>query len=1691
MEVDVNTARINALAAWRPDTGEQLTTRNGPPDAGELSRLDRMAQGAQFVLGHNLIAFDIPHLQAAHPGLSLLKLPRLDTLLLNPLAFPRRPYHRLVKHYKDGGLLRRTRNDPLIDSQLAHEALCSQYRELRKASPEALTVWHWLSSVAHGEGFDEFFALVRDGQRPTGEQGQEVLRRYLSERACRTAREEAVQRAESNPWPTAYTVAWMEAAGTGSAIPPWVLLNHPETQELSTRLRDNPCRDSACQWCVQHNNPEQEFRRWSGHPGFRAEPQTADGASLQGQIVAKAMNGDDLLGIMPTGGGKSLCYQVPALSRYEKTSALTVVISPLVALMADQVAGLENRGITNVVAINGLLSMPERKEALDRVRLGDAAIVLISPEQLRSRPTRTALEQRLIGAWVLDEAHCLSKWGHDFRPDYRYIGKFIHRHSGGGRPAPVLCLTATAKPEVKEEILEYFRQTNSVELKILDGGARRANLDFDVIKTEAGTKMGLLKDLVESHTDDGDGRAIIYCSTRSQAENVAEFLSANGLETRFFHAAMTPDRKMEVQNAFISGNLKVISATNAFGMGIDKDNVRAVVHNSIPGSLENYLQEAGRAGRDGKPAHCILMFHDEDVETQHTLLSRNRLRQEDIQSVLDSLRRMREKNAKHTGPEEANTVVATAGEIIAHLEEEDDGQIAVDEADTKVRTAVAWLEESDLAERLDNQTTIYPSTLRIGRMADIRNILNHRRGLEPRYVGQLIKIAQRLLNADPALGITTDELAAHTGMSSEHVAKALGDLETLGITTNNLRITAYVHVGVARPSGRRYQQAAQMEEDLITLMQEQAPDQGTGETLPLQLRETAQELRNRGNEQALTLLVLRILRSVGQGGTERSAGTPNLRVRNHRNETVSVTLNTGWSTVVETSANRRKAAHLVLTHLLAQVSGQRGADLLVDTTLGDLTRVLREAQRVPSGTDVDRLLQQALLWLHDQEVIRLNQGMAVLRAAMTVKLGGDRRSFGPEDYEPLDLHYGEQTQQIHIMEEYAERGLRRIEDATAMAEDYFVMPQQQFIAKWLAHKADTLQLQTTPQHYSRIVEQLNNPVQRRIVTDPRKNPNVLVLAGPGSGKTRVLVHRIAYLVKVRRERPESIIALAYNRHAAAEIRRRLRDLIGNEAYGVTVLTCHALAMRLTGRTYQNSSAENDREADRVFQQILLEATRYLAGEGEDPEDADELREKLLAGFGWLFVDEYQDINEDTYNLISALAGRSRRETGRRLNLFAVGDDDQNIYGFTGSSTAYIRKFEEDYSARPQPMLENYRSTKHIIEAANAVIDAAQDRLKVDRAITIDRVRTMEVPGGSWHRIDPVGRGRVQAIPAGSRDAAQAHRALDELLRLKELDPGWDWTRAAVVARQWDTLEIMRAVCRERDVETQLAQEDFTASWQLRETQELLGWIDAQEQGITAEEALDRVKAMPRNRWSELLAEAMETMEEETGSDRIPAAAAREWIAEWARENRRRQHALLLTTAHGTKGLEFDHVVILDGNWNSRNPNEAEEQRRLYYVAMTRARHTLTLMDAGGGNPFLKSLAGHASVLFREPAQHDGAPEPEPAEIRRRLTLRDIDLSFPGRANGDHLANAIRKLQPGDPLIIDQSSQPWGLRTLGGTLVGRLSRRSQQTMTRVPTGAEVLAIAAWNASGSAAEYKRGLLRERWEVVVPELIYTQRH
>ncbi len=299
------------------------------------------------------------------------------------------------------------------------------------------------------------------------------------------------------------------------------------------------------------------------------------GRPLQERIVDEAMRGASILGILPTGTGKSVCYQIPALSRFEKTGALTVVISPLVALMGDQVQGMARAGIASAVTVNGMLSMPERQDALDKVRMGDASMLLISPEQLRSNSVRSVLKQREIGLWVLDEAHCVSKWGHDFRPDYRYIARFIKESAGDGTPAPVLCLTATAKPEVVRDIREHFRSRLGVGLLLLDGGAVRTNLSFEVRKTNRGTKLADILDVIEAKLPrEGASGAIVYCATRSATERVAAFLKQQGLSAEHFHAGLSPDEKRGIQERFRIGDLRIIVATNAFGMGIDKPDIR-------------------------------------------------------------------------------------------------------------------------------------------------------------------------------------------------------------------------------------------------------------------------------------------------------------------------------------------------------------------------------------------------------------------------------------------------------------------------------------------------------------------------------------------------------------------------------------------------------------------------------------------------------------------------------------------------------------------------------------------------------------------------------------------------------------------------------------------------------------------------------------------------------------------------------------------------------------------------------------------------------------------------------------------------------------------------------------------------------------------------------------------------------------
>lgn len=1685
LEVNPKVGSLMSFAAVSNDTGTRILYRNGDPSQA-LDALEREAGNYRHLLGHNIIRFDLPHLSAARPALSALARAPIDTLWLNPLAFPRNPYHHLVKHHHDGRLQAGHINDPERDAQLVFQLLADQiaaFHTLQDHAPEALAAYHYLCTMGDSSpGFSTLFEAIRQAGRPQEAEAHQAIRNLLQGQSCTYRLDQTLSRlgAPQLGWPMAYALSWISVAGGDSVMPPWVRLQFREASIIVRHLRDSSCGDPGCGWCSLNNDPRKALERWFGFPSFRPEPVDDEGRPLQERIVAESMAGQSVLGILPTGTGKSICYQIPALSKFDKTGVLTVVISPLVALMADQVEGLKRQGISTAVTINGQMSLPERFAALEQVRMGDASILVISPEQLRSSSIRSVLKQREVGLWVLDEAHCVSKWGHDFRPDYRYIARFISEYSSGLEPAPILCLTATAKPEVVQEIRSHFSDRVGLDLRLLDGGAVRTNLAFEIQATNRSQKLSDLVGVIDTHLPrEGSSGAIIYCATRKTTERVAAFLIAQGVPAERFHAGLTADEKSAVQERFRLGELRVIAATNAFGMGIDKPDVRLVVHFDIPGSLENYLQEAGRAGRDRQHATCVLLFNDEDVERQFTLTARSRLARHEIAAILRALRRL------DARMETAGHVVATSGEI---LREEKDQEFEKDSAtdDTRVKTAVSWLEEARLLTREENRVQVFPATLRVRSLEEAESILA-RADITRTRRRQLLSIVEHLMTAAPDEGVSTDELAGVSGLSGTHLLRALNDLETLGIASDDTAVTVYVHVGVENTSAQRFEASALLESDLISLLRESNPDADQGAPQPLHLAEACQVLRDRGHSKVRPDVVETILRGLSHDGRDQDGGRGNIHLRKITRNTMLVRLQRSWEIVDKTAALRRQGSELLLRHLIGKVAkGVRGKDIRVETTLGGLQAEINgDALMRAAIKDSTRLVSRALLWLHEQGIATLGKGLSVFRSALTVHLNPEGKNFLQRDFLPLEEHYTEQTIQTHIMAAYAHKGLDTMSEAIRLTEDYFVLDKTAFLRRWIPGRGSELRRQTTSASWNTIVKGLGNSVQEEIVADDREQTNVLVLAGPGSGKTRVLVHRIAYLIRVRREDPRGILVLTYNRHAAAEIRDRLKLLIGDDAAPVTISTCHALAMRLMGVSFAGKSGS---DGAHDFDRIVLEAVRQLTGEGMSRAEAEALRDTLVQGFRWILVDEYQDIGPEEYALIAAVAGRTLDDPDKKLSLFAVGDDDQNIYAFAGASVEFIRRFEEDYGAKASYLTQNYRSTRALVEAANLVIAPAQGRMKAGQDIRIDAARAKAPSGGDMTTLDPVSHGRAQILQAPD-ETAQAIAAVDELRRLADVVPDWSWSRTAIISREWRLLQPVRSYAEARGIPVELASDSSPTLWRLREMQLLVTMLrERRAELLSLKELVVLHNQLPKNKWSDLILQGLMDLNRELANKPAPVPDIIEWLGEWSREMRGLQRGMMLLTAHRAKGLEFDHVIALDGGWQqSSTAEDADAGRRLFYVAMTRARQSFAAV-AMGRHAFLDPQA-NPDLLIRTPPISPDARD-LCTKIYQTTDPKLVDLSFAGRLsdNSPSLA-AISRLTVGEPLALTLEGERWVIKTSNQITVGRMSRAYAPPAGTELVSAEVGSLLRWRKSDSAEEFAHMMRREAWDVVLPELVFTR--
>ncbi|HUC85782.1 MAG TPA: RecQ family ATP-dependent DNA helicase, partial [Candidatus Acidoferrales bacterium] len=1299
------------------------SARRLPPAAYE--QLSRLCQGAVCVLGHNLSRHDLPILRARAPGLALLRLPVIDTLVLSPICFPENPYHRLVKDYK---LLRESVNDPVADARQAAVLFGDEFRSLegmKRTEPALFELLDFLLTTPDqaGEALPSGLGLVfraLGGTRPDQEKALRICAEMFGRWGCSSVGvDQSLIRSTDRRLSLAYAVAWLRVAGSNSVLPPWVRLEYPETGKLIQRLRDVPCSSEQCPYCYRVHNARKQLQTFFGWDDFRPQPANAQGGSLQREIVEAGLRDESLLAIMPTGGGKSVCFQLPALVRNYRRGVLTIVISPLQALMKDQVDGLARRTNTAfAAALFGLLTPLERGDVLRRVRLGDVAVLYVSPEQLRNRSFREAIARREIGCWVFDEAHCLSKWGHDFRPDYLYAGRFIREFSkqqGVAMPA-IACFTATAKHDVKEEIIAYFKNQTGRDLSLYEGGVERQNLRFEVQAIDDHGKLERVHDLLRERL--AEGSAIVFRATRADTEAAGAYLKEKGWRVECFHAGLTPSEKKRVQDEFLAGAVQVICATNAFGMGIDKDDVRLVIHADTPGSLENYLQEAGRGGRDGRRADCVLLFEEADCERQFRMGAFSQLTRRDIAQILRGLRKAARGNRQE--------VVITSGEILRDEEVETTISLEDRDADTKVRTAIAWLERADFIRRDENVTQVFQARPLVRDLEEAAGKMA-RLNLPEQEQRLWLAILREVINCGPSDHLTVDRLALLPEMVefakgrpvpnpefvSAKVLKLLGGMAQAGLMKRDLLLNAFVRYKVADHSRLRLDKVLRLDRALLDLLTREEPDPEGW--MPLSLRLLNQRLRDEAHESS-TELVRALLRSLSQDGRGLAGSHGSIELRQVSLDSYRVRVKRSWSAIGELAEKRRRAASLILDVLLAKIPADTPAcaDFLVGFSFEELQDALERDLAVRADLkDPAAALERALMFLHEQRVIALQQGLAVFRAAMTIRLQPQARGekYKLSDYQPLEHHYRERVLQVHVMSEFARRGLQRIQEALGLVLAYFSMGKEEFIRKYLQLKPELLSHATTAQSYQRIVSDLANRAQIKLVTAPIGR-NLLILAGPGSGKTRTVVHRCAYLLRVERVRPQSVLVCCFNRHAAIELRRRLRDLAGDDARGVTVVTYHGLAMRLLGYSFAGRAERSASEID--FDALMDEAVKLLRGEAVPPGlEADEVRDRLLAGFQHILVDEYQDIDQPQYDLISAIAGRTLDDPDLKLSILAVGDDDQNIYAFRGANVEFIRRFREDYEAEVHYLVENYRSTRHIIEAANHLIEVNRDRMKTD------------------------------------------------------------------------------------------------------------------------------------------------------------------------------------------------------------------------------------------------------------------------------------------------------------------------------------------------------------------------------------------
>lgn len=1185
----------------------------------------------RYLCGHNIVHHDAKYIaqEMREAGINGL----IDTLYLSPLCFPSKPYHALLK---DDKLQADELNNPLNDCKKAMELFYDEVNAFRNMHPLQREIY--ASLLCRREEFQGFFSYVGftpDLHKNTAESIRSLYRHNI----CGNCDLEGL--IARFPVELAYVLAVISAHDTTSMTPGWVIRNFPNVSYVIKKLCNTLCYQK-CPYCQDKLDIHKRLKQIFGYDDFRK----FEGENLQERAAQAAVDHKSVLAIFPTGGGKSITFQLPALIAGAVSKALTVVISPLQSLMKDQVDNLDKRGIVDAVTINGLISPIERANALERVENGMASLLYISPESLRSNTIEQLLLKRNIARFVIDEAHCFSAWGQDFRVDYLYIGDFIRQLQEKKQltePIPVSCFTATAKQKVISDIKEYFKDKLRLELEIFASSASRKNLRYEVLYKESDEEKYTTLRLL---TEQKNCPTIVYVSRARRTSELAKKLSEDGIPALPFHGQMERSEKQENQDAFINDRVQVMVATSAFGMGVDKPNVGLVVHYDISDSLENYVQEAGRAGRDQNlQAECYVLFHDEDLDKHFVLLNQTKLSISEIQQVWSAIKSLTKNRP---------SVQRTPLEIARQAGWDEN----VRDIETRVKTAIQALENAGYVKRGKNIPHIYATSILVKNMIEASRVIHQSKNMTERERNNASRILSMLISArsvakadDKDGESRIDYIADKLGLEREEIFKLVHMLREEKLLADTNDLTAYLmRTDTENKSLNILKRYSDMETFLIKNIR------SGGQVLNLkELNESAvgSGIKNATVNTIKTILYYWTIKKYIKKSIENTA------------ERTMVVFEIPQETFLQKRRQCIELASFIVKYLFEQSIGT--ANDKEQLLLGFSLLELRQAYQYATGMEVsNQEVEDALLYLSKIDAMKLEGGFLVLYSGMQItRLELDNKiRYKADDYKSLNEYYKQKMQQIHIVGEFANMMVRDYGQALQFVNDYFQMDYKLFITKYFkGNRKYEINRNITPEKFNKLFGGLSD-VQREIIDDD-ESKYIVVAAGPGSGKTKVLVHKLASLMLLEDVKHEQLLMVTFSRAAATEFRQRLHELIGNAVGFVEIKTFHSYCFDLMGRIGNLDSTKTVvKDAAEMIRNGDVEIGRIT---------------KTV-----LVIDEAQDMDADEYGLVSALMERNED-----MRVIAVGDDDQNIYEFRGSDSKYLQLLLQRENAKKYELLDNY------------------------------------------------------------------------------------------------------------------------------------------------------------------------------------------------------------------------------------------------------------------------------------------------------------------------------------------------------------------------------------------------------------------